>query len=385
MDNKIVKVIFKEGWETMYSNDLTKCDYGQVLQIEGITLPDGNVEVHFSLTEHNGEAPISIGTVKENVITVDIPDFILQKKDVYADSYQAYAWIYVTDGESGRTIRKIVFTIDTRAKPTTNVPEDQKDPFLQEVRQVLAETKEVAQSVRDDADNGKFSGIPGEKGEKGDAGSIKFVIVPTLPTEDIDASAIYMVPLGNMDKNSFAEYIYIDGAWECVGSASVEVNLDDYVKNTDYATKDNAGVVKVLTGTQGLDITDGKIRVSQASKTIIDEKKHAYKPIVPLTLDYAVKKALSDCKLSGDDAWTEEEKASALETLGGVASSNVSQTVQGLKAVQRLNGGGILVPIAPTGDSHATSKKYVDDLVGSVESILTELHAHAESLIGGEA
>lgn len=31
------------------------------------------------------------------------------------------------------------------------------------------------------------------------------------------------------------------------------------------------------------------------------------------------------------------------------------------------------------------TKKYVDDLVGSVESILTELHAHAETLIGGEA
>ncbi len=167
MDDKIVKVIFKEGWETMYSNDLTQSDYGQVLKIEGLSLPDGNVEVHFSLTEHNGEAPISIGSVKDNVITVNIPDFILQKKDVYTDSYQAYAWIYVTDGESGRTIRKIVFTIDTRAEPTTDVPEDQKDKFLQEVRQVMVETKEIAQSVRDDADNGKFSGIPGEKGDNG--------------------------------------------------------------------------------------------------------------------------------------------------------------------------------------------------------------------------
>ena len=170
MDNKIVKVIFKEGWETMYSNDLTKCDYGQVLQIEGITIPEGNVEVHFSLTEHNGEAPISVGTVKDNVITVDIPDFILQKKDVYTDSYQAYAWIYVTDGESGRTIRKIVFTIDTRAEPTTNVPEDKKDSFLQEVRQVMAETKKVAQSVRDDADNGKFNGSQGLSGKDGKDG-----------------------------------------------------------------------------------------------------------------------------------------------------------------------------------------------------------------------
>ena len=170
MEDKIVKVIFKEGWETMYNSELTQGDYGLVLQIEGITLPDGEVEVHFSLTRRNGEAPISIGTVKDNVITVDIPDFILTKNNTYNSSYEAYAWIYVTDGESGRTIRKIVFTIDTRAEPTTNVPEDQKDKFLQEVRQVMAETKEVAQSVRDDADNGKFSGIPGPPGKDGKNG-----------------------------------------------------------------------------------------------------------------------------------------------------------------------------------------------------------------------
>lgn len=167
MGDKTIKVIFKEGWETMYSNDLTQGDYGQVLKIEGLSLPDGNVEVHFSLTEHTGEAPISIGSVKNNVITVNIPDFILAKENTYNSSYEAYAWIYVTDGESGRTIRKIVFTIDTRAEPTTNVPEDQKDKFLQEVRQVMSETKDIAQSVRDDANNGKFSGIPGEKGDNG--------------------------------------------------------------------------------------------------------------------------------------------------------------------------------------------------------------------------
>lgn len=168
--DKIIKVIFEEWQETQFDNTLTQWDYGHTLQVEGVTLPDGNVEVHFSLTEHNGEAQISIGTVKDNVITVDIPDFILAKENTYNSSYEAYAWIYVTDGESGRTIRKIVFTIDTRAEPSTNVPEDQKDKFLQEVRQVLAETKEVAQSVRDDADNGKFNGPQGEQGKQGEPG-----------------------------------------------------------------------------------------------------------------------------------------------------------------------------------------------------------------------
>ncbi len=169
-----------------------------------------------------------------------------------------------------------------------------------------------------------------------------------------------------------------------------KVELDDYVKKTDYAGNNNQVGVVSLNGVFGISSFNNStyknaLTIQPSTKTDIDKKGSLYKPIVPYYLDYAVKKALSDCKLSGDDAWTEEEKASALETLGGVASSNVSQTVQGLKAVQRLNGGGILVPIAPTGDSHATSKKYVDDLVGSVESILTELHTYAETKIGGEA
>lgn len=167
MDDNIVKVKFEEGMEVQYDTSLKQWSYGLILQIEGLTLSDGNIEVHFSLTEYNGEAPVSIGTVKDNVITVDIPDFILEKEKVYQPSYEAYAWIYVTDEDSGRTIRKIVFTIEARAKSTTSVPEDQKDKFLQEVRQVMAETKEIAQSVREDADNGEFDGEKGDKGGNG--------------------------------------------------------------------------------------------------------------------------------------------------------------------------------------------------------------------------
>ena len=438
LDDKIVKVNFEEGWDTQFDESLTRGDYGQTLQIKGITLPDGNVEVHFSLTEYDGEAPVSIGTVKDNVITVAIPDFILQKENVTQSSYCAWAWIYVTDGESGQKIRKIEFTIDSRPKATTNVPEDQKDPFLQEVRQVMVETKEIAQSVREDADTGKFNGPQGPQGEPG---VIEYIPCKVLPTEDIK-NAIYLLKRESAEgeeeeeDNLYDEYIYVNGAWELFGSKPIKLNLEDYVKNDAYASSTVAGVVKTYPSA-GISITpSGQIYVNGAKEQLIDKRNDEnyttrfYLPITPALLDYAVMKALSDSKLEWTDEqkkaaasilnvlslynlgtglridskgilqinggsitedmiknkivnqialtpsvidlvvkygladsqieWTDEEKAKALETLGGVASSLVSHPAINGTIVLRGSTGAIFVG-EPTSNSHATTKKYVDD------------------------
>ena len=85
------------------------------------------------------------------------------------------------------------------------------------------------------------------QGPKGDAGAIHMIIVQTLPTEDIDESAIYLVPLENPTEegNNYAEYVYINNQWELLGKIGVHVDLTDYVKNTDYATNSTGGVVKI--------------------------------------------------------------------------------------------------------------------------------------------
>lgn len=90
------------------------------------------------------------------------------------------------------------------------------------------------------------------KGDKGDAGSIKMIIVQTLPTEDIDESAIYLVPLENPTEegNNYAEYVYINNQWELLGKIGVQVDLTDYVKNTDYASSSKGGVIKASIGQQ---------------------------------------------------------------------------------------------------------------------------------------
>lgn len=135
---------------------------------------------------------------------------------------------------------------------------------------------------------------------------------------------------------------------------------------------------------------NGQLIISPPIHSLINDrnKDDAYsqrRAVTLSVLDYAVKKALSDCKLTGDDVWTDEEKAKALELLGGVPKFTDKATGQayylyGVNAngtlvqvgvsynntaqqnrVPQYGANGILFVGTPTEDSHATTKKYVDD------------------------
>lgn len=84
----------------------------------------------------------------------------------------------------------------------------------------------------------------GPQGEPGVPGAVKFIIVQTLPTEDIQTDAIYLVPSEEpTTQDLYLEYMYINNAWELLGQKQIVVDLTDYVKFTDYATDSKAGVM----------------------------------------------------------------------------------------------------------------------------------------------
>ena len=96
---------------------------------------------------------------------------------------------------------------------------------------------------RQDEENYTFVNL---KGDKGDAGAIKMLIVAELPLIGRD-DTIYLVPLTSPSEegNNYAEYVYINNAWELLGRIGIQVDLTDYVKNIDYATSSKCGVIKV--------------------------------------------------------------------------------------------------------------------------------------------
>ena len=68
-------------------------------------------------------------------------------------------------------------------------------------------------------------------------------VVQTLPTEDISTTTIYLVPKTTAETNdAYDEYIYVSNAWEHIGST--EVDLTNYVTNTDYAGPNKVGVIR---------------------------------------------------------------------------------------------------------------------------------------------
>lgn len=108
-----------------------------------------------------------------------------------------------------------------------------------------------------------FSNLKGEQGERGEAGSVKFLVVESLPVSDIDPTAIYLVPITpDTSGNNYAEYIYINNQWELLGKIGVQVDLTNYVTNTDYASANTGGVIKV--GNQ-VSLTNGVITANKVS------------------------------------------------------------------------------------------------------------------------
>ena len=106
-----------------------------------------------------------------------------------------------------------------------------------------------------------LDGEKGEQGEPGVPGAVKFIIVQTLPTENIDESAIYLVPSEEpTTQDLYQEYMYINNQWELLGQKQIVVDLTDYVKFTDYASSSKGGTIK-LDNDYATDITlGGKLR-----------------------------------------------------------------------------------------------------------------------------
>lgn len=120
-------------------------NYGEVLRIQGLNLPK-SVEIHFSLEETAGQAIPRIGTTKDGVTDVVIPDSLLENEGELQD-YFVYVWIYLTDATSGRTEHSLSIKVKARSKPEIPGGDDNADPFRETIEEVnsAAERAETAE------------------------------------------------------------------------------------------------------------------------------------------------------------------------------------------------------------------------------------------------
>ncbi len=256
-------------------------------------------------------------------------------------------------------------------------------------------------------------------------------IVSVLPEIGL-VNRFYLIPKSNAQNNDlFDEYIWVNKgteiepnwSWEWMGTKQVEVDLNDYVKNTDYATTNKAGLV-YPTGYGGVTVTStGGLNLKGLTQQQIIDRNNQI-ALKPTDLDYAVKVGLT----TNTEDWTEDEKTSARELVGAVgetdfptsnkagvvkilASQGIKINDSGVLSLQAANNAlidekkNVTYPIMSnkidyavkvglttntetlTEEEKAAACEWlgIDTLVGDIETALDSIIAIQESLIGGDA
>lgn len=146
------------GRSTRREQKLWQYDYGQVLRIAGKEFPKVT-EVQFSLQQSGGHTLDRIGTSNNGLLTVQIPNELLQNKGATSD-YTIYAFVYLSGDGFGNTKYMIQLPVESRPEPTDPSEDPSIDPSIFEdainAVNASAERAEAAEkSAKESADKAK--------------------------------------------------------------------------------------------------------------------------------------------------------------------------------------------------------------------------------------
>lgn len=151
---------FDPGSDYKRVSGLDQWDYGQQLRIQGLDLPVA-VEIHFSLTDVGGEAITRIGTTADGVTDVIIPDSMLENGEEMGEQYSIFAYVYLSDTKSGKTMKKIEMIVSTRPKPQAwDRPEDEE---------IFREAIEAVNAAADRAEAAEGNAVQSAESARSDA------------------------------------------------------------------------------------------------------------------------------------------------------------------------------------------------------------------------
>lgn len=158
METKITTVSLATKEDKYYADKtLYQWNYGQILRIIDADLPMA-VEIGFSTTEKSGDSDVRVGSTNNGVTTVAIPNKLFEEER--STDYSIYAFVYVTDENSGTTVHEIVIPVKARAKQGDPSEDPSIDPSIFEdavnAVNASAERAETAEkSAKESADKAK--------------------------------------------------------------------------------------------------------------------------------------------------------------------------------------------------------------------------------------
>lgn len=275
---------------------LWQYDYGQVLRIQGIKLPPA-VEIHFSLQERGGESVTRVGTTKDNVTDVVIPDSMLENGDITTD-YKIYAFIYLTDSESGQTEYKISMSVKSRPRPEQFEKQEDGELF----RKAISEVNKSATSAQESATKSataKDESIAASKEAKQSAEA---------------ASVSAQASKNSADASKGSEKTASSAATEAVNVKDIAVKAADSAYNSALASSRSAKEAK-----QSAEQADTAAKSANESKQAIEQLKTA--------IDTTAEQIATDRTAVETDKKEVQKAKSAVEDLKGAIEQKSSEAI----------------------------------------------------------
>lgn len=156
----MLEAIFDREQKEVTVAGLTQWDKGRKLKIVLSDMPD-NFEVHFAMECRNIAEVVEAETVAGQAV-VDIPNMILR------NHYNTTAYIYYTDGDTGKTVKSIHLPITPRARPADYLYEEYDVLSYTKILNLLNSIKkgEDGKNAYEYARDGGFEGTESEFSEK---------------------------------------------------------------------------------------------------------------------------------------------------------------------------------------------------------------------------
>lgn len=301
---------------------LWQYDFGQVLRIQGGNLKSA-VEIHFSLQETGGEAVTRIGTTKDGVTDVVIPDTMLINDDI-DDKYNIYVFIYIADRESGETEKKFALEVKSRPKPEAfDATEDKK--LFEEAIKAVNESAERAETAEKQV---------GEYAEQTKADAIK-------TGEDRTAIAEMVESVSGIGEQVQAVKEYKEQTQTAATNALLSEQKSEQAKEAVLQAQAGAETAADEAEQHALEVAGDKTEVERLATQVRQDKSSVEQTVQGFTstASQAVE-SVNTAKTQGVNTinTAEEEAVKAVQTEGTTQTGNV--TAEGEKQVQAVQAKG---------------------------------------------
>ena len=196
------------------------------------------------------------------------------------------------------------------------ITNEQLQPVSNKIDDVSAKIEDISTKIIKKGTLGTINGKSIENGNNITIDLNLFKVVDQLPTTDIDANKIYLLPNpAGADSNTYIEYMYINGKWEAFGEYKSELRLDDYYTKTQtdekFLTKAEVGNLADYVKNSELDTKVGEagyVKTEALTTTLTSYAKKTDIPSVPTKLSQLTNDSgFITTYTETDPVWTSEK------------------------------------------------------------------------------